>query len=127
MDKPSMTFIGLAMGCAGLATVALAGGMPLEDDCVNKGSQPSVSVSVSDPDETDVDTFELHGTVVYKDIEGGFFAIDGDDGKTYDPINLPDSFKKDGLKVNITARFRKDVGGIHMVGDIIQIVNIVEP
>ncbi len=64
---------------------------------------------------------------MYKDIEGGFFAIDGDDGKTYDPINLPDSFKKDGLKVNITARFRKDVGGIHMVGDIIQIVNIVEP
>jgi len=125
MDKPSMTVIGLAMGLAGLATVALAGGMPLEDDCVNKGSQPSVSVS--DPDETDVDTFELHGTVVYKDLEGGFFAIDGDDGKTYDPINLPDSFKKNGLKVNITARFRKDVGGIHMVGDIIQIVNIVEP
>jgi hypothetical protein len=42
MDKPSMTVIGLAMGLAGLATVALAGGMPLEDDCVNKGSQPSV-------------------------------------------------------------------------------------
>lgn len=84
MGKPSMTVIGLAMGLAGLATVALAGGMPLEDDCVNKGSQ----LSVSDSDETDVDTFELHGTVVYKDIEGGFFAIDGDDGKTYDPINL---------------------------------------
>ena len=64
---------------------------------------------------------------MYKDMEGGFFAIDGDDGKTYDPINLPDSFKINGLKVNITARFRKDVMGIHMVGDIIQIVNIVEP
>jgi hypothetical protein len=123
MDKPSMTAIGLAMGLAGLATVALAGGMPLEDGYVNKGSQPTIS----DPDETDVDTFELHGTVVYKDMEGGFFAIDGDDGKTYDPINLPDSLKINGLKVNITARFRKDVGGIHMVGDIIQIVNIVEP
>ena len=122
MGKPSMTVIGLAMGLAGLATVVLAGGMPLEDDYVNKGSQPSVSVS--DSDETDVDTFELHGTVVYKDMEGGFFAIDGDDGKTYNPINLPDSFKINGLKVNITAKLRNDMGSIHMVGDIIEIVKI---
>jgi hypothetical protein len=122
MGKPSMTVIGLAMGLAGMATVVLAGGMPLEDDYVNKGSQPSVSVS--DSDETDVDTFELHGTVVYKDVEGGFFAIDGDDGKTYDPINLPDSFKINGLKVNITAKLRNDMGSIHMVGDIIEIVKI---
>ena len=122
MGKPSMTVIGLAMGLAGMATVVLAGGMPLEDDYVNKGSQPSVSVS--DSDETDVDTFELHGTVVYKDVEGGFFAIDGDDGKTYDPINLSDSFKINGLKVNITAKLRNDMGSIHMVGDIIEIVEI---
>jgi hypothetical protein len=122
MGKPSMTVIGLAMGLAGMATVVLAGGMPLEDDYVNKGSQPSVSVS--DSDETDVDTFELHGTVVYKDVEGGFFAIDGDDGKTYDPINLSDSFKINGLKVNITAKLRNDMGSIHMVGDIIEIVKI---
>jgi hypothetical protein len=40
---------------------------------------------------------------VYKDMEGGFFAIDGDDGKTYDPINLPDSFKINGLKVTSGA------------------------
>lgn len=70
------------------------------------------------------DGIELQGTVVYKDFEGGFFAIDGDDGKTYDPINLPDAYKKDGLKVKATVRVRKDVVGFHMAGTIIEIVAI---
>ena len=70
------------------------------------------------------DIVKIRGTVVYKDMEGGFFAIDGDDGKTYDPINLTDSFKINGLKVNITAKLRNDMGSIHMVGDIIEIIKI---
>jgi hypothetical protein len=36
------------------------------------------------------DTVDLQGTVVKKDLEGGFFAIESDDGRVYDPINLPD-------------------------------------
>lgn len=70
------------------------------------------------------DTFELQGTVVSMDLEGGFFAIQGDNGKTYDPMNLPEAFRKNGLKVKVTARVRDDVGSIHMVGDIIEIVAI---
>jgi len=67
---------------------------------------------------------ETRGTVVHKGLEGGFFAIESDDGKMYDPINLPEHFKKDGLKVKIRAKLRNDVGSIHMVGDIIEIVEI---
>jgi hypothetical protein len=70
------------------------------------------------------DTFEIMGTVTYKHIEGGFYAIDGDDGRKYDPINLPDSFKKDGLKVKVTARLKKDAMSFHMYGAIIEVVNI---
>ena len=72
----------------------------------------------------DSQTFRIQGTVVYKDLEGGFFAIESDTGKIYDPINLPDHFKKQGLKVKVNAKLRNDVGGIHMVGDIIEIIDI---
>ena len=72
------------------------------------------------------DTFELQGTVVKNDLEGGFFAIEGNDGKTYEPINLPEAFKEDGMRVKATVRIRSDIGSIHMVGDIVEIVDIVE-
>ena len=70
------------------------------------------------------DSFEIVGTVTYKNIEGGFYAIDGDNGRKYDPINLPESFRKDGLKVKVTARLKKDAMSFHMYGAIIEVVNI---
>jgi hypothetical protein len=70
------------------------------------------------------DIVEIQGTVVHKDLEGGFFAIEGDDGRTYDPINLPDSYRKNGLRVKATVRRKNDVVSIHMAGDIVEIVNI---
>ena len=70
------------------------------------------------------DTFELRGTVVRNELEGGFFAIEGDDGRTYEPINLPEAFKQDGMRVNATVRIREDIGSIHMVGAIVEIIAI---
>ncbi len=69
------------------------------------------------------ETFTLNGTVVWKAIEGGFFAIHADDGKKYDPINLPDSLKKEGLRVSVTARLKKDAVSFHMYGAIVEIVD----
>lgn len=70
------------------------------------------------------ETFEITGKVTYKNIEGGFYAIDGDNGSKYDPINLPGPFRKDGLRVKVTARRKTDVMSFHMYGTIIEIVNI---
>jgi hypothetical protein len=70
------------------------------------------------------DVFEIVGKVTYMNLEGGFYAIEGDDGKKYDPINLPESFKKDGLKVTVTARLKKGAMSFHMYGAIIDIVSI---
>ena len=70
------------------------------------------------------DMVKIRGTVVHKNVEGGLFAIESDAGKIYDPINLPEHFKKQGLKVKVNAKLRNDVGGIHMVGDIIEIIDI---
>ena len=72
----------------------------------------------------EADTFEIQGTVVYKRIEGGFYAIDADDGRKYNPISLPEAYRQDGLKVIITARLRTDIMSTHMYGTIIEVIQI---
>ena len=94
-----------------------------------QNTEPNISESNEPPSSESTlvppaDSFEIVGTVTYKNIEGGFYAIDGDNGSKYDPINLPESFRKDGLKVKVTARLKKDAMSFHMYGAIIEVVNI---
>jgi len=70
------------------------------------------------------DTAEVLGTIVYKQFEGGFFAIDGDDGRKYNPINLPQSFKKDGLRVKVTVRLKRNAISFRMYGTVVDVVSI---
>jgi hypothetical protein len=65
------------------------------------------------------------GTVRFLDLEGGFWAVRGDDEITYDPLNgMPAAFRSDGLRVYLVARERRDLGGIHMAGPIVEILSI---
>jgi hypothetical protein len=64
------------------------------------------------------------GAVTYYALEGGFYAIRGDDNVTYDPINLDKSYWTPGLRVRFRALLRKDLGGVHMVGPIVEILEI---
>ena len=116
----------LILTCA----VALIG---CKDDSDSSKKIPDTEPNVSDPNELlstesptirPDDTFEIIGTVAYKNIEGGFYAIDGDDGSKYDPINLAETFRKDGLRVKVTARPRVGAMSFHMYGAIIEVVNI---
>jgi inhibitor of cysteine peptidase len=77
-----------------------------------------------DPPSVNPDIITLTGTIVFKDIEGGFYGIIGDDGKNYEPSNLSDEFKKDGLKVKFTARLHTDWASISMFGTIIELLDI---
>ncbi|MFQ5485172.1 MAG: hypothetical protein ACE5DO_07545 [Desulfobacterales bacterium] len=90
---------------------------------VSESNEPPSSESTPAPP---ADSFEIVGTVTYRNIEGGFYAIDGDDGSKYDPVNLPESFRKDGLKVKVKARLKTDAVSLHMYGSIIDIVNIAD-
>ena len=69
---------------------------------------------------------ELHitGQVHHYEMEGGFYAIRGTDGVTYDPTNLPREFQQEGLSVEADARHRNDMVGIHQVGTIVELVRI---
>ena len=65
---------------------------------------PADTVAAAIPDSV----VTITGVVRHFDLEGGFFAIRGDDGVTYDPLNLADGFKRDGLRVRFRATLRNE-------------------
>ena len=67
----------------------------------------------------------VDGTAQFIAIEGGFWAIRGDDKVTYDPVGgLPADFRQPGLPVHLRALERRDLGSFHMVGPIVEIISI---
>src|SRR5262245_39711859 len=65
------------------------------------------------------------GTVQFLALEGGFWAIQADDGVTYEPQpTLATEFQRNGLRVRFEAKILGDAGGIHMAGPIVEIVQI---
>jgi hypothetical protein len=70
------------------------------------------------------DNFIGTGTVVFLSFEGGFYGIKADDGKSYDPTNLPAEFRKEGLRVRFEAKELNHQASFHMWGIIVEIVHI---
>ena len=74
---------------------------------------------------TDPNNLVTTGTVRFFNVEGGFWAISGDDNVTYDPITpLQSSFQREGLRVRFEAKLLPDAGSTHMVGPVVEIVQI---
>ena len=68
---------------------------------------------------------QVIGTVQFFNLEGGFWAVRGDDGITYDPIGgLSQQFQQENLRVKMVARVRPDIVGIHMVGPLVEVLSI---
>lgn len=77
------------------------------------------------PDNLPADAMRVVGTVHFYTFEGGFWAVRGDDGVTYDPANgLPAAFQRENLRVSMVVRILKDVVGIHQAGPIVEIIQI---
>lgn len=69
-------------------------------------------------------TISTTGRIVFNDLEGGFYAILGDNGGRYDPINLPKDFQKASTRVRVVLRPKPDMMSFHMWGTIVEIVKI---
>ena len=82
------------------------------------------SSSLAPTPPCDGDICVVRGSVEWFNLEGGFFAIRGDDQVTYDPLNLPDTFREDGLRVRASVRIRRDYGSYHMVGPMVDVLSI---
>ncbi len=66
----------------------------------------------------------VQGTVVFVDLEGGFYGIQGDDGTQYDPMYLDESFHQDSLRVRFQFAEVDDAVGIRQWGRIIELEQI---
>ena len=75
---------------------------------------------------TDPELIDATGTVKYISLEGGFYGIITDNGKSLDPINLPKEFQVDGKRVYVKYHSIKEGADFHMWGMIIEIVEIKE-
>lgn len=63
------------------------------------------------------------GIVKYLDIEGGFWGVIGDDGEHYDLINLPEKFKKQGLRIKFCGK-PINAASIRMWGTLVDVNSI---
>jgi hypothetical protein len=70
------------------------------------------------------DAVKVSGTIVFVSLEGGFFGIKGDDGRNYDPTNLPKEFQKDAMRVRFEAMELPGRASVHMWGVIVELVTI---
>ena len=76
------------------------------------------------PASDDGDLLRFTGRVVFVSLEGGFYGLVAEDGRKYDPLNLPQEYRRDGLQVRVTARPVQNAVGFHMWGTRIEIINI---
>ena len=80
--------------------------------------------AITKSNESDDDIVSGTGKIVFLDFEGGFFGIIADDGGHYDPKNLPDEFKIDGLLIEFIAKILPGIPSIHMWGEIVELLYI---
>ena len=85
---------------------------------------PSTSADCSAFSPSSPDNVCVIGTVRYFGIEGGFWAVRGDNDTTYDPLDgLPADFRQEGLRVRVEVRIT-DLGSFPMAGPIVEILDI---
>ena len=72
----------------------------------------------------DRDRIETTGTVVFSELEGGFYGIVDDRGKRYDPANLESEFKSNGLRVRFRAKVLRNHVSVRMWGELVEILEI---
>lgn len=65
--------------------------------------------------------------VTWISLEGGFYGFVTENGSKFLPLNLHEEFRKDGLKVKIRGKIRKDVATIYMWGTPLEILEIELP
>lgn len=65
-----------------------------------------------------------NGTIVFIDLEGGFYGIVTDDGERYLPLDLPADYRNDGLRVRFSADVANDTATIQQWGTPVEIVEI---
>lgn len=64
---------------------------------------------------------EITGTIAWKDIGVGTFALVSELGQTYELKDAPPELCQDGLKVKITGQIREDVMTFAAIGPVLEV------
>ena len=64
----------------------------------------------------------IKGTIVYKNLEGGFWGIRDDQGNNWLPINMPEQLKHKGKKVEVVIK-KVDMMTMSMWGEAVKIIS----
>ncbi len=81
-----------------------------------------VPAAKADCGKTTCEPFSITGRVHFVDIEGGFWGIVAENGRCYDPINLPARLQREGLRARFTLRALRNQFNSHMWGMMVNIV-----
>ncbi len=76
-----------------------------------------------DPPIDDPDAFWVNATVQFTPLEGGCWTLAVEE-KTYEPINLTEEFREDGLQVRAALKPRVDMASVCQVGQIVEVLSI---
>ena len=65
----------------------------------------------------------LTGRVVFRDIEGGVWVLEGDDGRTYQLAGGDRKIKKDGQRIEADGEVDRDALTAAMVGPVFTVAS----
>lgn len=82
-----------------------------------------VFLSSCSVDSSDNHNFTF-GTVKYIELEGGFFGIETDGGEKFNPVNLEEKYRRDGLNIVFKYQEAEEQMSIQMWGKLIEITEI---
>jgi hypothetical protein len=92
--------------------------------CASIGGKGSDWVELERESAAIGSVLHIMGTVHALDLEGGVFVIRDAEGTNFNPTNLPEAFRTDGLVVEAEARRRDDLVSVGMVGPLIELLRI---
>ncbi len=67
---------------------------------------------------------ELTGTIVYQNLEGGFYSFISDHGDKYMPFGLASEHKQNGLIVKLIVRKVEDTVSYQQFGEHVEVLNV---
>lgn len=86
------------------------------------GGERWVELGTPSPDSGSIQ--RITGTVHHLDVEGGLFVIRDAAGTQYNPTNLPEAFRQEGMAVEADARRRDDMMSTGMAGPMIELLRV---
>ncbi|GAC13532.1 hypothetical protein [Aliiglaciecola lipolytica] len=107
-------------GCSGTDTADSKQELPTEANAkVQKNNR-------SDAPQEDTEMLTITGTIVHKNLEGGFFGLDANDGKKYMPKGMNKELLRHGMIVQVKGYVLSDVLTFQQYGEVLKVVEAIK-